>query len=303
VAEAGGEIVGHYAATPIRFKLRDRAAIVPHGSDAMTRSDFRRRGILTSLGRRANEVWDRAGSPFQIGFPLAEWGSVREDLGWKAAVRLVWMKHWIRPVAYLARRLGWTGRPSGSRADLLTSVAFHRKKTAPAGGRDPRLIRVEPVSRADDSFDRLWERISPAYAALAVRDRSWVQWRLFDVPGAEHRVFLAADGDGPRGYIALRTARRAGIVRAAVVDCLFAPADHEAAGVLLDRAVGHAAALGAHNLAALSEPGSPLYRHYRRAGFRGGRLGYDFSIIPYASCDPQAWADGWFVTGAEGDVV
>ncbi len=144
VADAGGEIVGHYAATPIRFKLGDRIAIVPHGSDAMTRADYRRQGILTALGRRVNEVWDLAGSPFQIGYPLVEWGSVRESLGWRPVVHLAWLKHWIRPATFLRMRLGWSSVRIGASGGEAGTTGE---------------VRVETVLRADCRFDRLWEKL------------------------------------------------------------------------------------------------------------------------------------------------
>src|SRR6185503_18809290 len=60
VAEAEGGVVGHYAVSPIRFSIDGRRVLVPHGCDAMTHPGFRRQGIMTALGTRANDVWRAA---------------------------------------------------------------------------------------------------------------------------------------------------------------------------------------------------------------------------------------------------
>ena len=303
IAEADGEIVGHYAVTPVRFKVGDRRAIVPHGCDAMTHPAYRRQGILTALGQRANEVWQRAGAPFQIGFHYGGWGSVREGLGWRALIRLVWVKHWIRPFASAAGKLGIPGAPAWIWADRL----FHRfvglGHHGSGASADDGGIRLERISHADERLDRLWERLSPNYGVLAVRDQAWVRWRYLEMPGALHQVILATYGDEPVGYVALRVVPEAATARATIVDLFVAPGDVVAANALLARAIASAYESGAGSLAALAAPESPVFRRLTQAGFWRARHGYDFSIVPYTSPDPVPPGRDWLVTGAEGDVI
>jgi hypothetical protein len=190
-------------------------------------------------------------------------------------------------------------------ADSLVSAVINPRTAPEFRRRFPREIRVEPISITDERFDTLWEKLRPAYHGLAVRDRSWVQWRFLEMPGAEHHVFLALNREEPVGYIALRTVREEGVVRACVVDFFLGPEDAATATALLERAMSHATTVGAYNLAALAAPGWTLHGYFMDAGFRSGGIGFDFSLIPYDSlpCRVSAVPRLGFVTGAEGDVV
>jgi GNAT superfamily N-acetyltransferase len=303
VAESDGRIVGHYAVIPTRFKLRDRQVLIPHGCDAMTHPEYRRQGILTALGRHANEVWARAGSPFQIGFHYGGWGSLRGSLGWQPVVRLVWMKRWLRPFAGLARQFQLPGAAIWRGMDSVFQRYIEQKEGMIPGNSDSSGIRVLRVLKADERFDRLWNGISPEYDVLAVRDRPWVQWRCLNMPGADQCLFLAERANEPRGYIALRITQTDAAVRATILDYFAAPGDRLTARVLLQHAVTAAAEAGARSIAALVAPESRLADQLRTAGFHAGRHGYDFSLIPYSSSAPSSIATGWLLTGAEGDVI
>jgi GNAT superfamily N-acetyltransferase len=303
VAESDGRIVGHYAVTPIRFKLRDRQVLIPHGCDAMTHPEYRRQGILTALGQRANEVWARAGSPFQIGFHYGGWGSVRELLGWQPVARLVWIKRWIRPFTCLARQFHLPGARIWRGADSVFHRFLDRKERRVHGNTGTSGMHLEHVLQADGRFDRLWNNLSPDYDILAIRDRPWVQWRCLDRPGAEQHLFLAMRANEPLGYIALRITQTDAAVRATIIDCLVALRDTVTANALLHHAVAVAAESGARSIAALVAPESRMADRFRAAGFHASRHGYDFSLISYSSSMPASTTADWFLTGAEGDVL
>jgi hypothetical protein len=303
VADMCGRIIGHYAVTPLRCKFGDREVIVPHGCDAVTHREYRCRGIFTALGRRANEVWAQAGSPFQIGFHYGGWGSVRESLGWKPLARLVWMKYWIRPLASLAQQLRLPDLSAWGWADPFFSRLLSHSRIKPGNRLDTSDIQLEQTLCADERFDRLWKRLSAGQKTLIIRDRAWVQWRCLDMPGAEHHVILAMGKNEPLGYIAFRVTQGGNAIRAAIVDYFFAPGDVKTAAALLGRAISEVSVLGARNLAVLAMPDSPQFRFLLRAGFRQGRHGYDFSIIPYQAVSAERTAAGWFITGSEGDVI
>jgi GNAT superfamily N-acetyltransferase len=303
VAESDGRIVGHYAVIPTRFKLRDRQALIPHGCDAMTHPEYRRQGILTALGQRANEIWARAGSPFQIGFHYGGWGSLRASLGWQPVVRLVWTKRWLRPFAGLARQFQLQGTAIWRSLDSVFQRYTEQKEGMIRGNSDSSGIRVLRVLEADERFDRLWKGTSPEYDILAIRDRLFVQLRCLDRPGADQRLFLAERANEPLGYIALRITQTEAAVRATILDCFVAPGDRLTAHALLHHAVDAAAESGARSISALVAPESRLSEQLTTAGFHAGRHGYDFSLIPYSSSIPSSTAAGWFLTGAEGDVI
>ncbi len=298
VAEADGRIVGHYAVMPIRFQVQDHVMMVPHGCDAMTHPDFRRRGILTALGTRANAVWRAAGAPFQIGFHYGGWGSVRERLGWQPVLRVVWVKSILSPAAFLMRRLGVGHAHAADFADhWLARLGGVRSRA------EDTSIRVTRVHAAGEEFADLWHQASDAYTLIAVRDRAWVQWRYLDMPGVEPRVLLARREHKPCGYLAYRIHRDARRAWAVILDCFTSPDDHAAMRTLLHYARRELARERMESVAALVIPNSPFHKEFRRAGFWQTGHGFDFSIIPYSNVAIGSKAGDWFVTGAEGDVV
>ncbi len=303
VAESGGEIVGHYGVTCHRFRFGGREVVVPHGCDAMTHPDHRRRGILTALGRRANSVWQNAGAPFQIGFHYGGWGSVRQRLGWVKVCRQVWVKRWIEPLSSHAQKYGLPGARAWRGLDLVLATILSVQTRAPGSDSDRTGIRLEEVLQADARFDELWEKLSPRFHILAVRNRAWVQWRYLDMPAVEMHLVLATRQDHPLGYIAFRIARDPGTVRAVILDCFTAPGDDLTVHTLLAHAVSVASSSHCRSLAALVIPGSNLFHQLRRNGFWRGRHGFDFSIIPYVPLSAGVKAGNWFLTGAEGDVM
>jgi GNAT superfamily N-acetyltransferase len=289
VADAHGRIVGHYAVTPVRFRMKDGTVIVPHGCDAVTDADFRRRGILTALATRANEVWQTTGAPFQVGFHYGGWGSVREQVGWRPVARMTWFQRWLRPLSALRRKLGM--RP------FVPATVRSAGESRSFGS-----VGVERAVAADARFDDLWASIGLQYGTLAVRDREWIQWRCFDRPEADQRVLLGMRSGRPAGYCAFRLHREKARVWGTVIDLFVAPDDVEGGSALLEAAAQDMTAAGAESMHALAVTGSPLATLFRRNGLRARPQGFDFSVIRYAG-SPVTPAAEWFLTGAEGDVV
>ncbi|HZQ06707.1 MAG TPA: GNAT family N-acetyltransferase [Anaerolineae bacterium] len=294
VAVAEGQIIGHYAVTPVRFKLNEQEVIVAHGSDAMTHPSYRRQGVLSALGGRVNAVWGKH-VPFQFGFPHEGWGSTRVRLGWQPLIRLTWMKFLLQPASFVARKSGLAHSRAARWFDRQFAPVRERKHAND--------IEVNRVICAGAEFDALWEWLQNEYRVLAVRDSAWVQWRYLDMPEAEQGVLLAREGETPRGYLAYHIRRDEDKSWAVIRDCFTAPRDEPVVRALLHTLKRELLERGVESIAALAVADSALYHAYRRGGFWARRVGYDFSIIPYHDesryTDPQAW----FVTGAEGDVV
>lgn len=298
VAEAEETIVGYYAVTPVRFKVKQRTFVIPHGCDRMTNPLYRRQGIYGALGVRANTIWQPTGAPFQFAFIPGRLGKVLRQLGWQAMVRMVWLQWLLRPSVMMRRRMGFAALPGVSTADSILNSIQERRVVS----RQTDVV-VHSIQSAGDEFDRLWERIAPSYPVLAVRDRAWVQWRYLDLPGAEQYVLLAERDRQPCGYLAYRVHRAQHAVWAVIMDCFAAPRDDATIRHLLVKARREMWACGVESVVALTIQNSPLYQHLRRVGFRQRPHHFEFSIIPYGRETATITAHDWFLTGAEGDVV
>ncbi|HEY1012805.1 MAG TPA: GNAT family N-acetyltransferase, partial [Herpetosiphonaceae bacterium] len=203
-APARGAPVFQYAGIPLRFSTPAGETTAMISVDTMTAPEFRRRGLLTSVGRHAYEQWRAGGVGFVLGLPNDQWGSRTGALSWRPLFPLRWLIRPLRPETLLARKLR-LGR-SGGLALLggLWNLWWDRR----AGG-DPAL-RLRLVDRPEPAFDRLWERCRGEAPLSVIRDSAWVGWRYLAAPCRGYRVLLAERDGLPAGYVAYRLEPGAG---------------------------------------------------------------------------------------------
>lgn len=300
LADAGEQLAGHYAATPLRFKLENKILTVGHTCDAMTHPDFRRQGVFTALARAAHEAWANAGVPFMVGVPNDQWVSRRGPLGYREQFALAWFWRPLRAEQLLARRFHLPGllRRFSALGNRLLQRAWNVTL------RDAGDIRVTTVAQPGPAFDTLWQRLKAHYPALYVRDRAWLTYRYTRVPGRDYRFFLAWRGESPAGYIVYRLTREKQRSTAWIAD-FFAPAhDRETQAALLRVALEDMTAAGADSARILLAPVMPLVQTMRRAGFRRARGEFDASLVFLNQSLPDlSDAARWFTMAGDYDIV
>jgi hypothetical protein len=300
LAVADGRPIFQYAGIPLRFQTPAGETTAMVSVDTMTDPDFRRRGLLTSVGAVAYERWRAAGVSVVLGLPNDKWGSRTGALNWQPLFGLRWLIRPLRPEAIAARRMGLA--PGGLAAlGGLWNIAWDRGLRAEPG------LSVTMVGRAGAAFDQLWARCRDSLALSVVRDSAWVNWRYLAAPGQAYRVLLAERDGAAAGYIAYRLERGGGRPWGMIAELTTIPGDEAARRTLLGRAVAHLRAAGAEAIATLAIPGSALERSYRRAGFVFGRPGaFTVQYVPLATGVPAAVfrdPDGWALAGGDFDVI
>ena len=105
LAVAGDRIVGQFGGVAQSFKLGDTELSVMQGCDVLTAADFRRRGVLASVGRGTFDAWTAAGVDYCIGLENKEWGSRVELLDLRPCLQTSAMSLTLRPDLRLAYRL------------------------------------------------------------------------------------------------------------------------------------------------------------------------------------------------------
>jgi len=292
-----------YAGIPCRFHLDGREVEAMISVDTMAAPEQRRRGLLTTVGRRTYQAWRDAGVALVLGLPNQQWGSRTEALGWERLFSLAWRFRPLRPEALLARRwrLPWLSRRRlGGR--LLSRLAG----STPAAG-----LVVREITAAGAEIDRLWQRTRDQHRFSIVRDAARIGWRYLESPQDHYRILLAERPDGaaaePAGFAALRLeelpdGRRLGWI--AEVHC----SRHEPAsvGLLINRAVALLSDSGAELVGALAVPASPFDRALRRAGFWFQRGRFSVECVPLADNLPLAELrrpENWQLMGGDFDVI
>jgi len=301
VAVVGKRVVGHYACTPMRFKLGPREVLAAQACDAMTTPALRRQGILTAVGRAANAAWGAAGMAFVIGVPLASWGSPRQALGWRTMFTLGWLRRPLRLDRIVGRRLGI---PWQLLAPLrAVEAAWNARWRAATPIRDEQ-VAVHEVEEAGPEFDELWRLAAEGYDAIAVRDREWVTQRYLVAPGYGYRALLARRAGRPAGYLIFRLLPDHGT--GLVVDLFTAAGDAPTRQALIGHAVEALRRSGAYDVCVLVARGTRLEREFRGAGFLTARGTYDASIVSFAEglpLDALRDPERWYTLGGDYDVV
>jgi hypothetical protein len=298
VGTAGGKAVFHYGGIPLRYSVNGSVTPVMLSADVMTAPAFRRQGLLTRGAGRAFAEWKEKGVAFTLGLPNERWGSRTTVLGVERLFQVRWLARPLRPEVLAARRLGlpWLRRFTGL-SDIWNGVMRKRVRKYPE-------IELQEITRADDSFDELWQRRGAAYMFSAVRDSAWVQWRFLSSPSRKYDVVLARRGRDPLGYVATHVARSKDKTSAFLAE-LVGGGNTSVQETLLADAIERTSSAGADVLAALAVPGTASYAFLRRAGFlRGPSFG--IHIVPFAENLPMGLvrkAENWHLTGADFDVI
>lgn len=290
--------VFHIGGIPCRFQIGGQLATVMVAVDAMTAPQFRRRGLLTTVGRKTFERWRMAGIAMALGLPNEQYN--KSVLGWQTLFPFRWLLRPLRPEALLARRLGV---PLLGNARFLRSLwngLWHRPWCRSGG------IAIRELEGAGRELDLLWERCREGIALSMVRDRSWVAWRYFAAPHVQYRVLMAWRGGEPAGYAAY-CIRGSGDRRWGMIPEVFAaPRDAPVVRALIDEVVRRLRAADVDGVATLALPGTWLYRAFRRAGFLFSWGAFSVECVPFAPSlrlDQLRDRERWYLAGGDFDVI
>ncbi|HEX9991002.1 MAG TPA: GNAT family N-acetyltransferase [Chloroflexia bacterium] len=306
-----GRIVGQYGGIPLQMKLRGEIHPAVHAVEAMTSPDYRRQGMLTSLGSAAHDAWGRSGRVMVIGLPNEQWGTRNRALGYTDLFPLGWLRfplHMERVATRPGKLPGPLARPAaalggaGSRAWRSLSRSNMRRKMAGVS------LSMQEITSTSADFDRLWASLSPMYDNCIVRDSSWVGWRFIATEGYKYRVLLARSEGEPVGYIAYRLAESAERSTGYVADIFVGPGGQAVTAKLLEAALDDLSSRGAGTVMATAAPGSALHEHLRSMGFLPARAStaFMFEIVPLQpGVEPGTLADPrtWHITAGDFDVV
>lgn len=244
LAESGGELVGHLASFPQRMKVLDRQCIIYHDCDLIVSPTARRQGI----GRRLIEAYDNCPNPLSncLAYAPAN-GRIRARRGYQPA-HIV--PRYVRPydiaaiVGFMTSSgrfprlvttpaLSWVIRGLGTVLGVAVRVVNAVRKPRPSGG-----YTVERATAIGAEFDELWERLSPSFPLVAVRDRHFVQWRFVEDPVFDNTILVARDRNGSlAGYLAMRVWERSGMTEGRIMDIFCPPGEKAVSDSLLQAAL------------------------------------------------------------------
>lgn len=288
----------HIGGIPNRFLIGSREVTVMVAVDAMTAPRFRRRGILTAVGRQVFDGWRESGIAMALGLPNERWD--RAGFGWETLFPFRWRLRLLRPERVLARRLRlrWLDRWRflGQAWDALWERS--RSRTSD--------VAIREIGAAGPELDLVWERCRAGIGFSVIRDRAWVAWRYFGAPHIRYRVLLAERGGQPTGFAVYSVRATADRLWGMIPEVFASPNDRVTPRALIEEVVHRLRAEDVDGVAALSIPRTRLDWLFRRAGFWFSWGAFSVECVPFAPwlrLEDLRRPDAWYLAGGDFDVV
>jgi GNAT superfamily N-acetyltransferase len=249
VAKDGGEVAGMIGLVPTRLRAGRSEVLGYQAIDTMVDPAYRGQGLFVKLGELAQDA-SQLGGEVLWGLPNASAAP-----GWYG-------------------RLGW--RNLGQVPLLIRPL-----RTGFVLGRLYRSLRafdLPLIGKAHDQFeligeagladvDALWSSVTPDLGTSVDRSGRWLQWRLFDKPGADYRVAGACGSSHLEAIVVTRVADKHGARLCYVMDAVSEPGRAGLLSTVLRSELADAASRGAEAALAWCAPHAPSYPAYRKAGF------------------------------------
>lgn len=273
LAEMDQKIVGHAAHVPVRMKVGDTELIGALGVDSMTHPDYQRQGILRKLQEKITESSIENDYCFSVGTCLSHIMSIYERLPITEICEqhlLMKVTSWGQLFKKRFRLPYFLGSIFGSIWEFIT-YRLPRKKSDD--------IEVDQIYSFEDNVNTFWQKASAQKEIMVVKDKEYLNWRYFDKPGEDYRVFLAKSGVDVVGYIVLKLGK-INPTRGLIIDILTLPNDNSATEALVRKALEYFIENGILIISCFMLPDTQYYPILKKMGFirRSSDLHFDIDI-------------------------
>jgi GNAT superfamily N-acetyltransferase len=192
VAREGNTVVGHCAAMPVRLSVAGREIDATWGMDAMVAPERQRQG----LGEVLLRTWDRnVGASLGLGLSDASF-RLLQKLRWPDVGPVPCL---VKPLSRRALRIPtW---PVGiNRFISAITLPWIRlvSRARPLEG------EVQPIRHFDESFTRLWDRVSGKFALAVRRDARYLNWKYVQAPHVRYVIAALRHEGEAAGYVVYR---------------------------------------------------------------------------------------------------
>lgn len=300
VADHGGLMAGQYAITRANLQVQGRRVAGAQSFDTMTHPNYRKQGIFTVLAKDVYAHAAAEGVELIYGFPNenSTHGFIKH-LGFFIPEQLPIVWRPLRAADMLRLKIGsgfvrsLAGTPAQAGFDLIYPLRAKRDSAL-----EIQAAQKFPVAESDELFQRL----SPKFPNMVVRDAKFLKWRYEDNPRFKYNIFLARRGARLDGYCVTRYGEQQGLRICHVIDIF---ADPAAATGLVAYALREAAKTASAAFCLL-QPESPFMPLLKKLGFifTLKKIPFILRINSDAITRPMIEDIGqWHITYGDGDFV
>jgi len=174
IAEYGNTIVGASTRIPFKVKINDKILNSSFSINSMVHPDFRRKGIIQGLYKMSFKfyplLYSRAAVPAMYKLLM--------KMGYQA----------IKPNTFMTSILSitrwglWRLRMYNPQINI-DDIFIDSKKG---------FYNIKEFKK---EFDDFWERISPQYSNIIVKNSAYMNWRYLNIPNRQYRMFYRQDNN------------------------------------------------------------------------------------------------------------
>lgn len=297
------QLVFHYGGVPIHCQIGNQVITIMSSVDAMTAPDYRRQGLLTTVGQFVFKTWQDNHIAFTLGLPNEQYGSRTQILGWRPLFDLQWFIFPLRPQLMIAHKLGLASFGKIPIFDELWKQIRHQR------AKIDKDITIRYIEQAGSEFDQLWQnwcQQSLDTSISIVRDRHWVEWRYLREPSSPYQLLLAEQSGKPVGYVAFRCKLRNGLPTGYIADLFTVENNILLQQTLIHQAIDHLHYAGAAMVATLAIPDMAYANVLKRLTFFSAWGAFSVCIVPFAANLPLALIQNprnWVISGGDFDII
>jgi GNAT superfamily N-acetyltransferase len=317
LARERGRVVSQVAFLPRRIQFFGRPGLVGHSVDAMTRPEWRRKGIKSALSAELRRVAQEHGLMAIFSFANKEHLPIVVKHEGRQAIQpfpvmvrplkpigagIVFAQRWFAPDFAGCQRANHEQAIPDCAAAGPIPDQIGRPSTvlSPASGWSNPLF--------DERHTRLLSEAEAIPRISMVRDASHLTWRYTNAPGSPYLQQNIFDGQSLQATVVIRTATLFGLRLAFVMEWFWRPEARRESLRLMSEVIRFARSLGVHGVAALAMPGTLQRRLLWRLGF----IGVPEFLFPKTNTlnvgpekeggEPARWfvSANWYLTWGDG---
>lgn len=255
------KIVGRFGIFPTRVKVGSEEIISGQIIETEILEDYRKLGLIYTLGRYAHEEFIRQGRGKTIigfGTEISSRLATRFS-GYSMVGPVRKMVKVLNPLHYFGSKFG-----TAYVSDLLENITkryIHWKK-----GKLWNNNHVSEVLQFDHRFDDLWQRAAKGKVTI-IRDPAYLTWRYKKCPAVNYKVYAVEKDNILGGYIITYVIKKDGLLRGNIADFLVQPGVADCAEALLGEALRCFYDQGAVTVTTWCPKGSFMYPFFQKMNF------------------------------------
>lgn len=218
LAEHNGKLIGQYPVIMENMKVDGEIIKAAQLVDTMTHSQYRHRGICSTLGKKALNEMEKGEIHLVYCFPTQQVYPLHIKSGWldvcafQVMIKPLNLKNILQKYSVRNRLLLNIFTVGGN---LIIKVFFRSKKVS-----DEDMPKVRKISHFDDRINEFWNTISNDYNIIRIRDKKYLNWRYVDAPNADYTIYVAEEGGKICGYIILGCKDARGLIFGHIYDII-----------------------------------------------------------------------------------